>query len=91
MGTQTSLQHLAECKDVGNERTSEAVPYRCQRSTSENFHGGKGKKKTLKKQTPQQQHIHIHKPNKTTAFLAPPNQMAHGMEPGKHRLKRLFI
>lgn len=49
------------------------------------------KKKTLKKQTPQQQHIHIHKPNKTTAFPVPPNQMADGMEPAKHRLKRLFI
>lgn len=49
------------------------------------------RKKTLKKQTAQQQHIHIHKPNKTTAFPAPPNQMADGMEPAKHRLKRLFI
>jgi hypothetical protein len=48
------------------------------------------KKKIKKKQTQQQQHTHIHKPNKTTAFLAPPNQMADGMEPVKHSLKHLF-
>jgi hypothetical protein len=74
-------------------------PYCCQHSTLENFQREKKYKEKLKnknkKQTQQQQHTHTHththKPNKTTVFLVLPNQMVDGMEPIKHRFKRLFI
>ena len=54
------------------------------------FSQGKVKKKK-KKDTKKPTTTHTHKINKTTVFLAPPNQMADGMEPIKHRFKRLFI
>ena len=52
---------------------------------------GKKKKKTQKTNNNNNTHTHTHKINKTTVFLAPPNQMADGMEPIKHRFKHLFI